>query len=59
MVGSGAGGAPGQGGEKGLTINNFIDPNLFGQYIASTPGQRQLVNVISDNKFAIRAALFS
>src|SRR5574343_204681 len=58
VVGSGAGGSPGQGAEKGLTINNFIDPNLFGQYIASTPGQRQLVNVISDNKFAIRAALF-
>ena len=59
VVGSGAGGSPGQGAEKGLTINNFIDPNLFGQYIASTPGQRQLVNVISDNKFAVRAALFS
>lgn len=59
MVGVGAGKSSSQGAEKGLVINNFIDPNLFGQYIASTPGQRQLVNVISDNKFAIRAALFS
>jgi len=59
MIGTGAGKSPSQGAENGLIINNFIDPNLFGQYLTSNTGKRQLINVIGDNKITVRNMLFN
>jgi TP901 family phage tail tape measure protein len=45
--------------DKSITINNLVDPNVFGQYLASAPGNRQFLNVISNNQFAVKQILFS
>jgi hypothetical protein len=47
-----------KGEGKGLTILNFTDPQMLGQYLASDAGNKQLVNVISNNAYVIRNALF-
>lgn len=59
MVGTMAGKSPSQGSDTGLTVNNFIDPALFGQYLATTAGKRQFINVIGDNRIAVRNMLFN
>jgi len=45
--------------EKQLNIINLIDPAVFGQYMASSTGEQQFINVISANKFAIKNILGS
>ena len=45
--------------EKQLNIVNLIDPAVFGQYMASSTGEQQFINVISANKFAIKNILGS
>lgn len=42
-----------------LNINNIVDPSIMGQYLASTPGERQVINLIANNSFAIKSLLFS
>jgi len=59
MVAGGSGLERAQTPEKALTINNILDPQLFAQYMASSPGQRQLLNVISNNAFAVKQVLFA
>ena len=46
-------------GDKQFNIVNLIDPAVFGQYMASSPGEDQLMNVISANKFTIKGILGS
>lgn len=41
-----------------LNINNIVDPSLMGQYLATTPGETQIINLIGNNSFAIRSILF-
>jgi hypothetical protein len=41
--------------EDRLTINNILDPTLFAQYIASVPGEKQLLNFINNNSYQVRA----
>jgi hypothetical protein len=45
--------------EKQFNIVNLIDPVVFQQYLSSSPGQEQFVNVISANKFQIKGILES
>lgn len=59
LIGTGAGKSTSQGAEKGFTIYNILDPQLFAQHMASSSGQRQLINVISQNALAVKQALFS
>jgi hypothetical protein len=47
-----------KGDSKGLTILNFTDPQMLGEYLASDAGNKQLVNVISNNSYVIRNVLF-
>jgi len=46
-------------GDKQFNIVNLIDPAVFGQYLASSTGEDQLMNVISANKFSIKGILGS
>ena len=50
-----AGGAPGEGG--GVQIINVPDPNLVGQYLQTKPGQKQMMNFLSENSFQLRQIL--
>jgi len=43
--------------DKQFNIVNLIDPAVFGQYMASSTGEEQLMNVISANKFSIKGIL--
>jgi hypothetical protein len=40
-----------------IHIANFVDPALMGQYLASQPGKRALVNFINGNSAVIKAIL--
>lgn len=42
-----------------ISIINVVDPTMMGQYLASNPGTRQVVNIISENKAVVRNALFN
>ena len=44
-------------GEKPITINNILDPALMDQYVSTTHGQRNILNVMSQNAFAIKQIL--
>jgi hypothetical protein len=45
----------GAGGEQTpININNIIDPQMMDQYVASKPGQRNILNVMSQNQFAVK-----
>lgn len=48
----------GEGG-GGVIINNIVDTRMLGQYLQTTPGQRQIVNIISQNSSAVKTALFN
>lgn len=45
------------GGATGVRIINAIDPNIVGDYMASSSGERTLVNVIERNRGAIKQIL--
>jgi len=47
------GAATAKGGEQ-TNIVNVLDPAVFDQYTASQPGQRNILNVMSENIFEIR-----
>lgn len=40
-----------------MNIVNLIDPSLFGQYLSSSSGQNQIINVLSINKNKVKMAL--
>lgn len=46
-------------GEKPITINNILDPALMDQYVSTTHGQRNILNVMSQNAFAVKQILSS
>jgi len=41
----------------GVNIVNVIDPNMMDQYVATTHGQRNILNVLSSNAFAVKQIL--
>jgi hypothetical protein len=45
--------------EKPITINNILDPALMDQYVSTTHGQRNILNVMSQNAFAVKQILQS
>lgn len=47
----------GERGETSLAIYNILDPHLMGQYMASNPGQRSMLNFISQNRNVIKMVL--
>jgi hypothetical protein len=44
--------------EQTINLINFVDPAMLGSYLASVPGQKQLINVIGSNPAAFQNALF-
>jgi hypothetical protein len=36
-----------------LTNINVVDPAMMASYLASNPGEKQILNIISNNKFAV------
>ena len=42
------------GRDQGVNITNVIDPQIMEQYVASKPGERSVMNVISKNQFQLR-----
>ena len=46
-------------GERPITINNILDPALMDQYVSTTHGQRNILNVMSQNAFAVKQILSS
>jgi len=40
--------------DRGLTINNIVDPTMMDQHIQTTPGQKSIMNVLSENQFALK-----
>lgn len=46
------------GGGKSTNIINVLDPAVFEQWSASTPGQRNILNVLSQNIFEVRQMVF-
>jgi len=42
------------GRERGITINNIVDTSVIDQHLISPAGQQTLMNVISENAFALR-----
>jgi hypothetical protein len=44
------------GGAQGQSINvvNVLDPNMMDQYVSTAHGQKNIVNVISQNAFAVK-----
>ncbi len=47
-----------QKGEKQTNIINVLDPAVMQQWSASTPGQQNIMNVISENIFTVRQLVF-
>jgi TP901 family phage tail tape measure protein len=48
----------GGSGEKQTNIINVLDPTVFDQYTTSTPGQQNIMNVLSENKFQLKQLVF-
>jgi len=46
--------ASGNEGGSPVTINNIVDPQMMDQHLISTPGQRSVMNVISENKYELK-----
>jgi len=44
----------GEGGSGAVNITNVVDPQVMEQYVASKPGERSIMNVISRNQFALK-----
>lgn len=40
--------------DSGVTINNIVDPQMMDQHLVSKPGQRSVMNVISENKYELK-----
>ncbi len=40
--------------QTGININNIVDPSMMDQHIQSTPGQKSVMNVLSQNQFAVK-----
>jgi len=55
-IGSAGGGDQEAGKTPGEAINviNVLDPNLMDQYVSTAHGQKNIVNVISQNAFAVK-----
>ena len=49
----------GKSEERPITINNILDPALMDQYVSTTHGQRNILNVMSQNAFAVKQILQS
>ena len=49
----GAGGSSG-GGNGGITILNSLDPSMVGDFLASSAGEKIVLNVISKNARLVR-----
>lgn len=45
-------------GKEGTNIINVLDPAVFEQWSSSTPGQRNILNVLSQNIFEVRQMVF-
>jgi phosphohistidine phosphatase SixA len=43
--------------EGGTVIVNSNDPNLVGRYLQSSPGRKQLLNIIGEESFAVKRKL--
>jgi hypothetical protein len=43
--------------ERPIHITNVTDPQMLDQYVASKPGERSVMNVISRNSFKLRQIL--
>jgi hypothetical protein len=41
-------------GQQPININNIIDPQMMDQYVATKPGQRNIMNVMSQNSYQLR-----
>jgi hypothetical protein len=48
---------PGEVEERPIHITNVTDPQMLDQYVASKPGERSVMNVISRNSFKLRQIL--
>jgi len=60
QTGGAVGGVDGQKPkESGQNINvvNVVDPNMMDQYVSTTHGQKNILNVISQNSFAVKQIL--
>ena len=44
----------GTGSKQPINITNIIDPQMMGQYTSSKPGQRNIMNVLSQNQFQLK-----
>jgi len=44
----------GGGAGDGLTINNIVDPQMMDQHLVSNPGQRSVMNVLSENQYELK-----
>jgi hypothetical protein len=53
---TGVQGATAPEGQQGqaININNIIDPQMMDQYVATKPGQRNIMNVLSNNSFQLK-----
>lgn len=40
--------------QQPININNIIDPQVMEQYVASKPGERMIMNVMTKNQFQLR-----
>jgi hypothetical protein len=40
--------------QQPININNIIDPQMMDQYVATKPGQRNIMNVLSQNSFQLK-----
>jgi hypothetical protein len=40
--------------QQPININNIIDPQMMDQYVATKPGQRNIMNVLSENSFQLK-----
>jgi hypothetical protein len=54
---SAAGAGAGAEAATPINITNIIDPQMMDQYVASKPGQRNIMNVMSQNQFALKQIL--
>lgn len=52
--GSGSKQATSGNGDSPVTINNIVDPQMMDQHLVSTPGQRTVMNVISENRYQLK-----
>lgn len=45
--------------DSGVTINNIVDPTMMDRHIQSTPGQKSVMNVLSENQYAVKQLVVS